>query len=282
MVTAGRDHLIRLWDRTTLQEIRTLAGHADLVSAIAPLWEQAKLVSVGWDSTVGLWDLRSGDEVARKIAKDVSAGPFSFVELESVARVPASELFLMGYGEDRLAIWDLNQLGELTQIRRPPGAILALDVSPSGGELLAATDRSVLLYWDLKNQALLRRFEGSEGPLYTALFHPVSPFAFSAGADGVVRMWDLQNGRCVRRFDSHFGPVRCVACTTDGKWLVSGGDDGTIRVWDAVVGTEAACLEGHAGTVRCVCIQNRSRLISGGDDGTVRIWDVSHFLDAAS
>ena len=283
LVTAGRDHLIRLWDATSFRGIQTLAGHTDLVSGIAPLWEQAKLVSVSWDSTVRAWNLHTGDQVARRNAEEVSAGPdhaiFSWPEeLESVARVPSSDLFVMGYGEDRLAIWDLNQTAELTQMRRQPGAVLALAIAPSGGEVLAGTERNVLLYWDLKSRTLLRRLEGSEGPLYTALFHPVSPFAFSGGADGVVRMWDLQTARCVRRFEGHLGPVRCVVCTTDGKWLASCGDDETIRVWDAAGGKEATCLEGHAGTVRCVCIQDGSHLISGGDDGTVRIWDISRLL----
>jgi WD40 repeat protein len=273
LVTAGRDHLVRLWDATTFREIRTLAGHTDLVSGIAPAWEQAKLVSVSWDLTVRAWNLHTGDEVACKNAEE-----HLVFTLESVARVPSSDLFVIGYGEGHLAIWDLSRTEELAQIQRQPSAVLALDIAPGGGEVLAATERNVLLYWDLKSRTLLRHLEGSEGPLYAALFHPVGPFAFSAGADGVVRMWDLQSARCVRRFEGHFGPVRCVVCTADGKWLVSCGDDETIRVWDAVGGKESTCLEGHAGTVRCVCIQDGSRLISGGDDGTVRIWDVSRLL----
>jgi WD40 repeat protein len=278
LITAGRDHHIGVWDRTTCQQIGTLAGHTDLVCGIAPLWEHDKLVSVSWDSTVRAWDLRSGVEVTRENAHD---DRFSWpAKLDCIARVPASKRFVMGFGEDCLAFWDLSQPGPLTQIRRPPGVVLGLDVSFSGGEALAATERSMLLHWDLESQTLLRRFEGSEGPLYATLFHPVSRFAFAAGADGIVRMRDLDNGRTIHRFEGHFGPVRCLACTTDGKVLFSGGDDGAIRVWDIATSKEAACLEGHTGTVRSICIQDGSALFSGGDDGTVRGWNISRLLAA--
>jgi WD40 repeat protein len=273
LATAGRDNLIRLWDSTNLREIRTFAGHTDVISGIVPLWEQAKLVSVSWDSTVRVWDLHTGEEVGRKNQEEELAAP----ELETIVRVPSRDIFLMGYGQ-KLVVWDLNQIGRWKQTLLQRTNVFAVDVSPNGERALVATEEGVLLHVALEKMTLLRRMEGSEGPLYAALFHPEGPLAFSAGADGFARLWDLQSARCVRRFEGHFGPVRCLACTPDGKWLVSCGDDETIRVWDVDRGTEATRLEGHRGIVRCVRVLDGSRLISGGDDGTVRTWDVSNLF----
>src|SRR5262249_45491243 len=196
-------------------------GHRDLVGALAPLWEQARILSVGWDATVRAWNLQTGDVIA--CLEPTGDKLFS---VESVVRIPSSDDVVIGFGLYGycLGIWNVNRPTHLDKWGGQKDAILDLDLSAERRQLLAAIGSGLLLLWDLDSKTLLRRFEGSFGPLYAARFHPAGNFAFSGGADGIVRMWELQTGRCVQRFLGHAAPVRALSCTPDGAWLVSCGD----------------------------------------------------------
>jgi WD40 repeat protein len=278
LITGGCDNVIRVWDKAGHREIMALTGHREVVSAVAPLWEQDRLVSVSWDATVRGWNLQTGEAMA---CREPPGGFGNFLfSVESVVRIPSSDDVVIGFGihDFDFGIWNVNRPKHLTRWGKQKGAILGLHMSADGRHLLAATDFGVLLLWDLGSKTLLRRFEGSDGPVFSALFHPSSPFVFSGGADAALRLWDLQSARCMRRFLGHRQPVRALCCTPDGKWLVSGGDDETIRVWNTATGEQALSLEGHLGTVRCLGFQDEAHLVSGGDDGTVRVWDLSGIM----
>jgi WD40 repeat protein len=60
IVASGPAHRVQVWDYTTGECVRSLAGHTDQVSAIELSADSRNAVSAGWDRTVKVWDLATG------------------------------------------------------------------------------------------------------------------------------------------------------------------------------------------------------------------------------
>ena len=64
MIASGSgDHTVRLWDAATGQELKTLSGHTDSVSALAYSPDGKVIASGSGDNTVRLWDAATGQEL---------------------------------------------------------------------------------------------------------------------------------------------------------------------------------------------------------------------------
>ena len=60
LVSASRDHTIKIWDLETYQEIRTLEGHKDGVNSVAVSDDIKHIISGGRDRIVRLWCFHTG------------------------------------------------------------------------------------------------------------------------------------------------------------------------------------------------------------------------------
>ena len=59
-LSGSADRTVKVWDLTSGQELRTLAGHAREVSSVAVSADGRLALSGSYDRTVKVWDLNSG------------------------------------------------------------------------------------------------------------------------------------------------------------------------------------------------------------------------------
>lgn len=60
LASGGADHLIRVWEIESGEEIRKFRGHANLVSSLAFSPDGKRIASGSADQTIKLWDLDLG------------------------------------------------------------------------------------------------------------------------------------------------------------------------------------------------------------------------------
>ena len=64
IVSASRDHTVRIWDAQTGKQIGDpLEGHADCVASAAFSPDGKRIVSASWDHTVRIWDAQTGKPI---------------------------------------------------------------------------------------------------------------------------------------------------------------------------------------------------------------------------
>ncbi len=66
LVSAGKDHTIKLWRAGTWEWVRDFHGHTDAVFGVALSKNGQRIASVSWDQTMRVWDRSTGRQVLLK------------------------------------------------------------------------------------------------------------------------------------------------------------------------------------------------------------------------
>ena len=259
-----------LWDAATGRLLRDLrivdAGWRDIYSvAFSPT--DSRLLAVGCggpgDSSVSLWDIDAGTELAR---------------------LPAAT-----------NLTDLND-GIYT------GAVGALAFSPDGKYLVAGfgqkhittrkSSPNPVKVWKVATRQPIQLLNGHTGYCTSLAFSKDGTLLASGSRDGTAIVWStatwkplqtLENrDRGTIDFDDYGGQneakpkfIEDVAFSPDGKTLAMASDGGTMLLWDVAAGKHLETLKGHSSTVRAVVFSPDGRtLASGSADQTVRLWNV--------
>ena len=125
----------------------------------------------------------------------------------------------------------------------PPG-IWAVDMSPSGNELVTGNGRGEILIWnDTSTSAqytseyalvLGTRDEGHTDFVFTLDWSPTGQFIASGSGDGTVRIWDAASGEHLGVIEIGVdAQVNSVAWSPDGSRLAYGNSESGVSFFDA-------------------------------------------------
>ena len=217
LVSASRDHTLRVWDVTTGYCVKTLRGHTDWVRSVSPSFDGRWLLSAGDDRVGRLWDAASGEVKATFLGHDHV--------IECCALAPAASY---------------QHLTSMAGLKKAPPA-------SSSAEFLATGSRDkIIKLWDSRG-TLVKTLIGHDNWVRGLLFHPGGKYLLSVSDDKTIRCWDLsQEGKCVKTIDdahTHFvSAIRWAPGVNKGpSAVVTNGDAGAAK--DDPGGKE---------TIRCV------------------------------
>ena len=247
--------------------VHTFAGHWDSVVSCELLSDGKRLISVGLDHTVRLWDLNSGTLLMHFFGQ--AGGP------GAVALSSDGQGLFYATSDLSLAYYDLSTGAQLLRLRGHDAPITACAAHPGGDRVLTAARDHKLKLWDLTSGDELKTLSGHDGAITTCLITRDGRRAISAGWDKSIRVWDLESGHETKAFLEHQGAVSALALLGDEKHLLSASWDHTLRLFDLQTGRQTRVFVGHSAPVNALVVTPDGKLlVSASDDRTLKIWDI--------
>ncbi len=283
--------------------LMTLVGHKGSVLSVRVSPDGERLLSLGIDGTLRVWDVRTGSPI--EVLSGMGNGSRAVLAI-----VPASTLVAVAARDgETIVLWDYSRLRIVGEMRGPrrvsslaadaSGAQLAagstdglavydlrsgerIDVAgvrePVEDVAFAAADevvcalRSVLLVVDVVCQQVRRRLR-IRGEVTTFSHEQRRGLAAVVPWGSAVELWDVRTGSRVKTLPN-VNVVQQLAFSPDGCELAAAGLDGTIVIWDVTRGESVTTLRGHGGGVLGIAYApDGERLFSSSVDGTLRMWD---------
>jgi WD40 repeat protein len=293
--------------------VHTLIGHLNSVSTVAISPDGKCLASGGFDDTIKLWNLDTGEllHTLTKHSQPVLAVTFSpdgqtlisgsvddTIKLwnldtgdtigtigehsdsvtsiaDSLALTPDGQAIASGSDDNTIKLWQLST-GELLNTFIHPRGVNSVAISPDGQTLVSGSSDNTVKLWNLVTSELISTLEGHTRDVNTVAISPNGKIIASGSSDSTIMLWSLGSGKLLRTVEGHADWVRSVAFTPDGKMLVSGSADATIKIWQLSSGKVLHTLEEHKRDVNTVAISpDGQTIVSGSSDRTIKIWQIS-------
>ncbi|OJK01650.1 hypothetical protein ASPACDRAFT_116561 [Aspergillus aculeatus ATCC 16872] len=260
-------------------EIKEMAAHSDMVTAIDFDYPFGTMITAALDDTVRVWDLNVGRCIGFLEGHNASV---RCLQIED-------NIVATGSMDASVKLWDLSRARTMTTrdnriTRRDDG----------DEETVPADDASVASHSTTLEDCFVYSLDAHVDEI-TAL-HFKGDTLISGSADKTLRQWDLVKGRCVQTLDVLWAAAQASSLGGDSQWrpsgrlpdasadfvgavqcfdaaLACGTADGMVRLWDLRSGQVHRSLVGHTGPVTCLQFDD-VHLVTGSQDRSIRIWDL--------
>ncbi len=291
-----------------------LVGPTGTVKALQFTTESRRVITVGADASLRIWDAATGAQLMKLALPEGPATAFA----------TQGSRALTGHADGTLSLWDIDKGDRIGIYRRGSDPLTAVAFAPESDHLIAASRNGSLAVWSMKSPAtpvqvsdatgtsvttLVRvpardavayattdrtiRLANSEGltPIRSYRGHQAAITALdgtddgralaSASADGQIRLWSTASSKLVRSIQAHAGPVTALSYAPSGDTLASIGSDGILKIWDAKRGRLLASAAQRSASVHILAFAGDGRrLATAEQDGTVRLWDATNLRTA--
>jgi len=204
LLSASRDHTVKLWDMETGFCDHTFTDHTDWVRTLAIRNHDG-----------GIWASSGNDQV---IYVYESATRRKICELRGHDHVVEDISFI---AEETFPKWSTN-----SQSSNAKHLETVRDYLASGGR-----DRTVRL-WSISTASCMAVFTAHENWVKGVVIHPSGNYIVSCGDDRTIRVFDIKASRCLRTLEnahSHFVSALDIHHTL--PIMVSGGVDQVVKTW---------------------------------------------------
>ena len=262
-------------------ELIVFRGHDREISCINFSPDGKTLASGGWEETIVLWDVSTGQQ---KAVLTEHKGHVRNLSFSSDCKILAS-----GHGDGTVRLWDVKTARLKKVLCRHSSHVYGMSFSPTDNDLLVSGSRDELWLWDVakgKHQSIyIHHVIFDVEPDGSKIYEQPAVLRLSFSLDGktlatthldrTVRLWDIETKTAKTIFKGHTDFVHRVRFSPDGKTLVGGSWEETVLLWDVTTGEQKATLIGHTSDIKSVAFSADGRTIASNDGNTVRLWDTT-------
>ncbi len=268
IVTAGWDHVAKVWNSATGELLMPPLEHARNVSFAAFSKDSTRILTVSWDDSARVWDAATGKPLAG--ALEHRGEIFTAVFSNDGSRIVTASR------DNTARIWDAATGKPLTPALEHHQEVCSATFSSDGALVVTASWDHTARVWDSKTgKPLTEPFE-HEDKVRAASFSGEGGRIVTASDDGTARVWDVFNGQPLTPWLRHDAQVDVAVFSSDGKRVVTASVDGAARVWDGFTGAPVAGPLRHGSGVHTALFSDDGkRVVTASDDQTVRIWDAA-------
>uniref|UniRef100_A0A671RS55 WD repeat-containing protein 3-like n=1 Tax=Sinocyclocheilus anshuiensis TaxID=1608454 RepID=A0A671RS55_9TELE len=262
-ILSASGETVKVWNRSTLQVIRTMGCEYALCSLFVPgdrqiilgtksgkiqifdlasgsllemtdahdgaLWsmclspDQRGIVTGGADKTVKFWDF--------ELIKDQDSGKSKFLHL-SFSSCPDQRLLAVSLLDCTVKIFYTDTLKFFLSLYGHKLPVLCLDISHDSALIgTGSADRNVKI-WGLDFGDCHRSMFAHDDSVMFLQFVPKTHLFFTAGKDRKIKQWDADKFEHIQTLEGHHREVWCLAISANGDHIVSSSHDKSLRLWE--------------------------------------------------
>ncbi|XP_056321145.1 WD repeat-containing protein 3 [Danio aesculapii] len=267
---------VKVWNRSTLQVIRTMGCEYALCSIFVPGDRQ---IILGTKSgKIQIFDLASGSLLETTEAHEGA--------LWSMCLSPDQRGIVTGGADKTVKFWDFELIKDEDSMKNKrltvkhtrtlqlDEDVLCVRFSPDQ-RLLAVSllDCTVKIFYTDTLKFFLSLY-GHKLPVLCLDISHDSALIATGSADRNVKIWGLDFGDCHRSMFAHDDSVMFLQFVPKTHLFFTAGKDRKIKQWDADKFEHIQTLEGHHREVWCLAISpNGDHIVSSSHDKSLRLWE---------
>lgn len=274
LAAAANDSAIYLWekkgegDSSPKPSIRLSDGVASSVAFIS----ETQAVIVSPEEGIRLWDLNSGEEIARTTGHKT---PVNCVAYNLDGSILAS-----GSDDGAIILWDAASGAETRRLEKNLNVIEALAFSKDGRWLASGSKDGRVCIWNVASGECEKEVPQKLVRVWSVTFSPGDSILAIALDRNQTKgnnlyLWNLNGDEVSEMPPAHQLGVNGVAFNHAGNRLVSVSRDSTLCLWDVKSKEQIVRWQGHEDQVYGVAYcPNDTLVASAATDETARLWNI--------
>ena len=258
---------IRLFHLNDEQPYAHLKGHkTGTITGVSFSPDGELLASSSMDSTVRLWDIKTGN-----CLRTLRGQEHWFW---AVAFSPDGQTVAGGGDDNMIRLWNIHT-GKCQVLEGHTAWVWSIAFHSRDNFLASGSYDSTIRIWNVATGECRQILNGHKNSVFSVNFHPNGKTLVSGSADNTIKVWNVQTGDCLNTLTGHTQEVYSTVFNGDGQIIASGSFDHTAKLWDAQTGKLLKTLKGHVLGIRTLAFApNGNRLATGGDDQRLNLWDI--------